>query len=634
MTSPIDVAYVEIRPDVDDFDKAVDKDLNNTFNKLEQKALKTTQKVEQRFDELEQEIHENFKEVDKTTTTTFNNLEKVVVKTNTNIVEDFKTTGDKINEHLTDRLGDNITEHFRDIGDEVENTTTRIRDRTRDSVDGINEDFNGIGRDAERSIRDRDRDIEGAIFDIGKSAGETLGSSILDNFKGAFDSEALKIVLLAVLIPAAILAAPLIATALSSAIIAAIPVGFIGVAIFSQLDNPALQQAGRGFANSVKEIFKNASAGLVDNLIIGLDTILNSFQKMEPTINKIFDALEPLTQPLAEGVGGFIEGILPGILTAIENSGPAIEELSNGIADLGTALGDVFAQLSEDPEQLAGGMRNLFDIIIGSIYFIGDALKWLMDYFDDVKSVIEAVQRTWEGLGEFLSAFWAMLTGDAEDFSEFWGIMWDGIRQIADVVIGALITAWFWAVGQFEGGVFRVRMFFSELWSNIRDGWNRRVNEVVSAAVGLPGRIRGALGNLRNLLYNVGRDILRGLINGIEAQFGDLRNALNFVTNMIPNWKGPADKDKKLLEPTGEMIMGGLEAGIKKGEPSLEDTLGTVTQNIGFTVGDGGGPVQVNMNFYGATPSEDDAKRLGEAAGRGIQNTLNKRAVRTAVRTS
>jgi phage-related protein len=124
------------------------------------------------------------------------------------------------------------------------------------------------------------------------------------------------------------------------------------------------------------------------------------------------------------------------------------------------------------------------------------------------------------------------------------------------------------------------------------------------------------------------------LINGIVSGYNALKNTLSNITSLIPDWKGPMEKDKKLLEPTGEAIMGGLNTGIENGIPDLHDTLNTVTNNIGITPGRGGeGGIVVNMTFSGATPSESDALTLGQAAGRGIQQTLNQRAVRTAVRT-
>lgn len=634
MTSPIDVAYVEIRPDVDDFDKTLNKELDGSFKKLEDRALKSTQKVEQRFDELETELHENFKEIDKNTTTVFDNMNKVVDKTTLDIEDSFRVTGDRINDHFGAGLGDGLNDHFQVLHDDIAETNRNIEENARDTVDNTNREFDRIGEDTDKRLRDRDRSITGAAEDVAKNAAGGFGSSFLDGLTGSLDSEILKTILLAVLVPAAILAAPLIATALASAIVAALPIGFIGVAIFAQMDNPALQQAGRGFANSLKDIFKRSSAGLVDNLILGLDTILNSFQKMEPTIKRIFDAIEPLTQPLAEGIGGFIEEILPGIATAIENSGPVIEEFSQGLIDLGGTLGDFFADLSKDPEALAGGMRNLFDFIIDTIKVLGDIFVFLISVFQNTKEFITTLGVIFTGLGEFIAAAAKSVVGSWQDFWDFWGIMWDGVKEIFFTAIKILIDG-FWSVrDNWHTIIDNIKGFFSATWKFITDAWDNTVGKLIKKAKDLFNSIKNA-GNWGDMLRNAGRAIIDSLINGIVSGYNALKATLGNVTALIPDWKGPMEKDKKLLEPTGEAIMGGLTTGIRNGESDLQDTLSDVTNNIGITPGRSGseGGIVVNMTFSGATPSESDALTLGQAAGRGIQQTLNQRAVRTAVRT-
>jgi hypothetical protein len=49
---------------------------------------------------------------------------------------------------------------------------------------------------------------------------------------------------------------------------------------------------------------------------------------------------------------------------------------------------------------------------------------------------------------------------------------------------------------------------------------------------------------------------------------------------MIPNWKGPADVDRKLLTPNGEMIIDSLMGGIKNRLPQLKMQLTGVTAGI------------------------------------------------------
>lgn len=99
----------------------------------------------------------------------------------------------------------------------------------------------------------------------------------------------------------------------------------------------------------------------------------------------------------------------------------------------------------------------------------------------------------------------------------------------------------------------------------------------------MPGKVKSALGNLGSLLYNAGRDIIQGLLNGINSLIESVKSKLSGLTKLIPSWKGPADVDKMLLYENGQLIMNGLIRGIDSEIPMLRSQLGDVTSMIGGT---------------------------------------------------
>jgi hypothetical protein len=64
---------------------------------------------------------------------------------------------------------------------------------------------------------------------------------------------------------------------------------------------------------------------------------------------------------------------------------------------------------------------------------------------------------------------------------------------------------------------------------------------------------------------------------------GKLGDVLGNVTSFISDHKGPPSKDAKLLYKSGQLIMGGLIAGIGNEMGALEAQLGTVTSTIAGT---------------------------------------------------
>jgi hypothetical protein len=106
---------------------------------------------------------------------------------------------------------------------------------------------------------------------------------------------------------------------------------------------------------------------------------------------------------------------------------------------------------------------------------------------------------------------------------------------------------------------------------------------VVREFVLLPGQIMYALGDLGVTLWNAGTRLIGGLINGIRAKLGELRSYLSDITDMLPDWKGPADVDATILTPSGELLIQGLMGGVARQIPNLRAQLRGLTSEIGAT---------------------------------------------------
>jgi phage-related protein len=179
----------------------------------------------------------------------------------------------------------------------------------------------------------------------------------------------------------------------------------------------------------------------------------------------------------------------------------------------------------------------------------------------------------------------------------------------------------------------------SQKFTEMRDAVGTRISDVLAYVRGIPGKVVDAIGNLGNLLLSAGRNLIQGLINGIENAIPGLRSTLGFITNMLPNWKGPEDKDKKILKPAGEAVMAGFGAGIAAGAADIRAMLGDFTSDLGGigvnntsnSIMFGANALQVN--FRGALPTQDEAMATGVAVGAGISSQLAARNTRLAVRT-
>jgi phage-related protein len=96
----------------------------------------------------------------------------------------------------------------------------------------------------------------------------------------------------------------------------------------------------------------------------------------------------------------------------------------------------------------------------------------------------------------------------------------------------------------------------------------------------MKSRVTGAFSGAASWLLGIGQSIIDGLISGVTSKISTLTSKLSSLKNTIKNAKGPPSEDAVLLQPIGEMIMGGLIRGIDRGVPGLISTLNSVTGTI------------------------------------------------------
>ena len=168
-----------------------------------------------------------------------------------------------------------------------------------------------------------------------------------------------------------------------------------------------------------------------------------------------------------------------------------------------------------------------------------------------------------------------------------------------------------------------------------RDAVVDRVGALVATVKELPGRVRSALGNLGALLRSAGRQLIQGLIDGIKDMFGKVQSLLGSLTSKLPDWKGPAGRDRTLLVGAGRLVIDGFLAGMESRYAAVRASLGGLTTDISALATDaagttglsariaaaldptGGTQVTKILNYYAAPGSSLNAEEdLFTAAGR------------------
>lgn len=248
-------------------------------------------------------------------------------------------------------------------------------------------------------------------------------------------------------------------------------------------------------------------------------------------------------------------------------------------------------------------------------------IPWLGDFFGKmlpkaIGSALDAVGSFFSAIGDWIKTFFTEVLPKAlSDFgmlvTAFLGYLRNAISDFA----GTLLSQLFETVGNVIGMI-------GEAFSNFT-GW----------VFSLPGLILNAIGEFGGLLYNAGRNLIQGLINGILSMLGPVGSAMATIAGKIGGFIPQSPAKEGPLSGAGDPMLGGMKiserlaAGIEMGAPAVASASNNMASNVMVGMG------AVQMNFYGPTPTASQASAIGGAAGNSLADTLAQRNTRLSVRT-
>lgn len=143
-------------------------------------------------------------------------------------------------------------------------------------------------------------------------------------------------------------------------------------------------------------------------------------------------------------------------------------------------------------------------------------------------------------------------------------------------------------------------------WDSIKTGTARKAGEMLAFVRGLPSKIGGYFGKFGTMLYDKGKDLIRGLWNGIKAMGSWLRSTLmSWAKDLIP---GPIAKALGIKSPSrlmrdriGKFIPAGIVEGIKAGAPAVDRTMRNLVSVPAAPQFSAGTPATANAGFGGGS---------------------------------
>ncbi|WP_157407441.1 phage tail protein [Actinomadura atramentaria] len=152
--------------------------------------------------------------------------------------------------------------------------------------------------------------------------------------------------------------------------------------------------------------------------------------------------------------------------------------------------------------------------------------------------------------------------------------VWDWIKKNWPLLLAIII-------GPFGIAVYMIKKY----WSNIKAGAVAAKNYVVgkfTALVsffrGLPGKILHGLGNVGKTLFNKGKDLILGFVNGIKSMASHIVDAIkSTVTDKIPGFVKKMlgiNSPSLVMMALGENVGEGMAVGIGNSKKHVDKSLG------------------------------------------------------------
>lgn len=206
-------------------------------------------------------------------------------------------------------------------------------------------------------------------------------------------------------------------------------------------------------------------------------------------------------------------------------------------------------------------------------------------------------------LGVLLVAIWAALTVLNILIQVF-----SAVVSAISIVIGwiANLIGWF---GNLVGTAYNIIKTIAGVLWNLPQAFKDVVGLLWSIAAGIGGGIIKAIGNLGGLLYQAGKDLISGMINGITDKFKELAGAVkNAVGNAVSSVKGflGIHSPSTVFHEIGQNVTAGFVQGIQSSAYLAANAMNNfsdaiISPSVNVNPASAGGAAAATTHNYGST---------------------------------
>lgn len=317
---------------------------------------------------------------------------------------------------------------------------------------------------------------------------------------------------------------------------------------------------------------------------------------------------------LWQGLSDFFTGLWETISATAQTAWNTISSVVTPIVQaIGEFIKNVFIVLAAVLVTVWNGISNVVTTVWNAIRsFLEPLVQGIADFITNAVNAISSVWNSvWNSISSFFATVWNAMVA-------FYTPIINGIRNTIGNVVNAIRGTWNSVWSGISG-------FFSNIWNGMRNAVSNAVNAIGGTVGRIWGIVTGALGGAGNWLYDTGRQIIQGLINGIGGAFQWVKNTISNLGRSVVSWAKSVlhigSPSRVFADEVGKWIPAGMAQGItentgvvQKGIDKLTDMVPSIHVATEFDDPDALQYAQINGGFD-VSASRSGRANVGNGGG-------------------
>ena len=365
--------------------------------------------------------------------------------------------------------------------------------------------------------------------------------------------------------------------------------------------------------NSIASFFTGIVTGIRDFFVNTWTSISNTFTAIVTAIQTVattvFTAIRDFFTTIFTAIYNFFSTIFNAIYNVVSTVFQAIynvittvwNAIYTTLEPLITAFGYLFQTIFEAIQIIVGRVMDWISEKISAIWnaivaFLTPILEGIRTTFETIWNAIsttistvltaiqDAVTTVWNAVSGFissvLSAIWNVV-------SSIWNRISSAVSNVLNAIRSVVSSVWNSIKSTISNVMQSISSTVSSIWDNIRSAVSDKISGIKST---IQNGFDAAVGYIKGLAsdaWNWGRDIIQGIIDGIQSAIGWLADCVTNVADTIRDFLHFSVPDKGPLtdyESWMPDFMKGLADGIDKSKKYVEKAVGGVAKAMQLTM--------------------------------------------------